>query len=209
MAKVDNRCPECGVFVKQENLPSHLRKAHAKGEEAARLERQSPSARRRGGTRAFPIWTVVIVAVVGVVVLGAVIAYSFAPPPDTTTPVTQMCVQHQGLGVHWHAQLSITILGSPFTIPANIGIVSSTCYRPLHTHETNGVVHIELPAARTVTLRDFFAIWGQPFSQSQILTSVADATHEIVMFVNGVPSGAYANLVLVDAQTASIEYRTL
>jgi hypothetical protein len=70
------------------------------------------------------------------------------------------------------------------------------------------VIHIELPAARPVYLRDFFAIWGQPFSQSQILTSVADASHEIVMFVNGVPSGAYANLALVDGQTVSIEYRT-
>jgi hypothetical protein len=120
-----------------------------------------------------------------------------------------MCVQHSTYRVHNHAQLSITILGSPYTIPANIGIVSETCYRPLHTHENNGVIHIELPAARPVYLRDFFAIWGQPFSQSQILTSVADATHEIVMFVNGAPSGAYANLALVDGQTVSIEYRTL
>jgi len=209
MAKAENHCPECGVFVKRENLPSHLRKAHGKSEEAARIERQIPAAQRRGGSRPFPIWIVLIV-VVAVVGSGAYVAYRLSPPPgEDTTPLTEMCVQHTGLGIHWHAELTITILSTPYTIPADIGIVSTTCYRPLHTHLPDGRIHIELPGPRTVYLKDFFAIWGQPFSQNQVLTYVADATHEVVMFVGGVRSSAYENLVLLDLLNISIEYRTL
>jgi len=210
MSKAEDHCPECGVFVKQENLPSHLRKAHGKSEEAARLERGNPSAQRRRGSRPFPIWIVLIVVVVAVVASGAFIAYRLSPPPaEDTTPLTEMCVQHTAELIHSHAHLAITILGSPYAIPAGIGIFSAACYRPLHTHEADNSIHIELPGSRTVYLKDFFTIWGQPFSQDRILSHSADATHEVVMSVGGVPSGVYGNLVLLDGQSITIEYRTL
>jgi hypothetical protein len=211
MEKAENHCPECGVFVKPENLPSHLRKAHGKSEEAARLERRTPSAQRRRGSRPFPLWVVLLVVVVAVVASGAFVAYRLSPPPaEDTTPLTEMCVQHTpDLSIHWHADLAIAILGTPSTIPADIGIVRDDCYRPLHTHLPDGRIHIELPGPRAVYLKDFFAIWGKPFSRDQVLTYVADATHEIVMFVGGVRSNAYENLALLDLQNISIEYRTL
>lgn len=118
-----------------------------------------------------------------------------------------MCVQHTGLGIHWHVQLNITIDSVPYTIPANIGIVSNTCYRPLHTHETDGVIHIELTSPRPVYLRDFFEIWGQPFSSTRILGYTTDAAHEIVLTVNGSPSSAYENLPLQNGQSVRIAYR--
>lgn len=205
----NSHCPECGVFVKPENLPSHLRKAHGKGEEATRLERRNPGLRSRGRSGNFPLWVILVVALVtGLVAAGAFLAYQYAPPPNEP-PLNEMCVQHSGLGIHNHAQLAITILGSPYTIPANVGIVSSTCYRPLHTHDTSGTIHIELPRPRTVHLSDFFAIWGQTFSRNQVLSYATDAGHEIVMSVGGVPSGAYENLVLLDGQSVSIQYRAL
>lgn len=205
MAKAASHCPECGVFVKRENLPSHLRKAHGLSAEAARVERESPRARRGRRSSAFPLSAVLVfVLIAGLVGTGAFLASR--PPP----PLTEMCVQHSGLGVHWHAHLEIPVLGSPYSIPANIGIVSNTCYRPLHTHENDpGTIHIELPGPRTVYLGDFFAIWGQSFSRDRILSYSADASHEIVMSVGGVASEAYENLSLLSGQNILIEYRAL
>lgn len=210
MAKRDDHCPECGVFVKPENLPSHLRKAHGMVEEAARVERQRPSSRRRTTSRAIPLWMVLVVALIAVMAAGAYVAYrGSGPPTEGLPPLSEMCVRHTGLGIHNHAQLSITITGNPFAVPEGIGLISASCYRPLHTHfdDIPGRIHIELPGPRPVYLKDFFAIWGQPFSQTRILNYVADASHEIAMTVNDVPSSAYENLILQEAQRIVIEYR--
>jgi hypothetical protein len=213
MGKNANRCPECGAFVKPENLPDHLRKAHGKSEEAARIERSRPRPRKAAGNMGLPLWApitvVLIVAGIGVGV------YVSSLPPAPPPPLTEMCVQHAGLGVHNHAHLQILVEGSNYTIPANIGIVSATCYRPLHTHLTDGEIHIELPGPRDVYLRDFFAIWtqtaGSPqvFSRTQILSYAADATHEITFSVNGVPNSAYQDLALLDGQRIVIDYHTI
>lgn len=210
MVRADDHCPECGVFVKPQNLPSHLRKAHGQEEAASRMEKRSPSARSRPGVRTVPTWIVVAVGLVAVLASGAYVASRVSPQtPGEPTPLTEMCVQHGGLSVHNHVQLAIAILGDPFTIPENIGIVSNTCYRPFHTHaqDVPGRIHIELPTPRTVYLKDFFAIWGQPFARDRILNRVADATHEVVMSVNGAASTAYEDLPLIEGQDIRIDYR--
>jgi hypothetical protein len=205
MARADEHCPECGVYVKPANLPAHLRKAHGQTTTAAKLERQARGGRTHGRSRPFPVWLFLLVVLI---VAGASFAYWSSRGGTNETPLTEMCVQHTGGGIHWHAQLNITLIDTPYPIPANIGIVSSTCYRPLHTHEQGpGLVHIELPGLRTVYLRDFFAIWGKQFSQDRILTYTSDATHEVVMFVGGTQSQAYENLVLQDNMSIFIEYR--
>ena len=215
MAMAANRCPECGVFVKGENLPSHLRKAHGMATEATRLERERPRPRARARTSVLPVWVIVLVVIAGLTTAGAYLAYQvdWSTPGETPPPLTEMCVQHTGLGIHNHAHLAIEILGNPYAIPAYIGIVgdpaTSTCYRPLHTHDASGTIHIELPGPRTVYRRDFFAIWEQPFSRDRILSYSADATYEIVMSVGGVPSGAYENLIFLDGQQILIEYRAV
>lgn len=204
-------CPYCDVYVKPENLASHLRKAHAKEEEADALDRSTRKARPRGRARpgrGFPVWGAVFAAIL-VLAVGMVIILPNLIEPGPLPPVDEMCVQHAGLGVHNHVQLQINILGGPYSIPAEIGIVSDTCFRPIHTHENNGVIHIELPAPRPVTLGDFFGIWGQPLSPTQILTYSVDATHELGMSVNGVESTAFADLVLIDGQTIVLDYHTL
>lgn len=205
VARRANHCPECDAFVKTENLPGHLRKAHGKSEEAGVIERAAPRARKRRVRRPLPLWAPILVILV-VAGVGAGIYLGSGPPPSPP-PLTDMCVQHTGLGIHWHVQLNITIDSVPYTIPANIGIVSNTCYRPLHTHKTDGVIHIELTSPRPVYLRDFFEIWGQPFSSTRILGYTTDAAHEIVLTVNGSPSSAYENLPLQNGQSVRIAYR--
>ena len=208
VGKNANHCPECGAFVKQGNLPGHMRKAHGMSEAAARLERSAPRPRRSKARRRLPIWVPVLAAIIAGVV-GTGVYVSTLPPP----PLTDMCVQHTGGGVHYHVELHIRILGLEYSTVANmsdIGIESSTCYRPVHTHGDVPLVHVELPGRRNVYLRDFFEIWGQPFSSSQIMSHYTDATHRIDFTVNGVPDSSFQDLLLVERQPMQsivIEYR--
>jgi len=85
-------------------------------------------------------------------------------------------------GVHWHPTLSITMNGSPFTVPAQIGIDPSLWkdhsldqyaggggVAALHTHDTSGTIHVEVNTShRDFTLHEFLAIWGQPSDGSAI-----------------------------------------
>lgn len=114
---------------------------------------------------------------------------------------------HQRLALHFHPRLTILIEGEPVAVPANIG-VTNRCMAELHTHDDSGTIHLESTgSARTFTLGQFFAVWGQPFSAEQILDRVADDKFEIVMTVDGEPSQAFGDLVLKDEQEIVISYQ--
>ena len=84
------------------------------------------------------------------------------------------------LKMHWHPILTITMNGSPVTIPGQIGIDPSLWkdhsldqygvggLAPLHTHDTSGKIHVESNTVRDFTLHEFLAIWGQPSDGSSI-----------------------------------------
>jgi hypothetical protein len=38
----------------------------------------------------------------------------------------------------------------------------------MHTHDGSGVMHIETNVAKTFTLGQFFALWGQPLSATSV-----------------------------------------
>jgi hypothetical protein len=102
--------------------------------------------------------------------------------------------------------------GQNVTVAADIGILNSgTCLEPVHTHDASGIIHIESPNANTqYTLAQFFQIWNatyhtvtvsgipQPiaFNSTDILGFKADATHKVVLLVDGKPSSEYGSLVL-------------
>src|SRR3990167_9806918 len=70
-------------------------------------------------------------------------------------------------GLHWHPHLTIKILNENIEIPAGIGLGITEQY--IHTHETDGIVHIEFPGlVRESDLRlwRFFEIWGQKFNKN-------------------------------------------
>ena len=52
-------------------------------------------------------------------------------------------------------------LGTPF-------VAAGSCFSWLHTHAADGIIHIESPVKRTFTLGNFFDIWGQPLSATQV-----------------------------------------
>ena len=89
-----------------------------------------------------------------------------APGPSISTPVDQIpCVQGEQLAFHVHVHLSIFLDGQAVTLPAAIGIAPGGCLYWLHTHLSDGIIHIEAPDPRLFVLGNFLDIWKQQFSQ--------------------------------------------
>jgi hypothetical protein len=107
------------------------------------------------------------------------------------------CNAGEQLAYHIHAHLSVYVNGQPKTIPYGIGIKNpipeqtsagpfvsqGDCFYWIHVHDLSGVIHIESPTARTYTLGQFFDLWGQPLSTTQ----VGPATGQVTAFVDGAP----------------------
>ena len=129
---------------------------------------------------------VVVVSLIAVIVVGI---YALTRNPGSALPpYLDICVSGAGRFYHAHAHLSIVINGNPQTVSAGIGIQGG-CLRPLHTHATDGVIHVEPDDGShpDYSLKDFFLIWGQVLNSTQILGFKTDSTHSITLTVNGSP----------------------
>lgn len=165
---------------------------------------------RRTGPRGLGKRRAVLIALIVAVVLGAVSAAAFLPrPPEPPIDVLSTCIKESDIRYHIHVGLRITISGTAFNFPPQIGMEDS-CTRPLHTHDAVPVpqarIHVESAQVRTYYLREFFLVWNEPFSRDRILLYAADATRPIKMFVNGQENDLYENLPLADGQEIEIRY---
>lgn len=71
------------------------------------------------------------------------------------------CDEMEGGAVHLHAHLSVIERGSPVVIPEDVGQpLGGGCAYWLHTHRTDGVIHVESPVVRSFTLGEFIDVWG-------------------------------------------------
>jgi hypothetical protein len=121
-----------------------------------------------------------------------------APASSTTSGATLdgiQCAPLEQLAYHIHSHLQVYVNGQPRALPAAIGILGpvaqQTAYGPfygaqqciywLHTHASDGVIHIESPTKRVYTLGNFFDEWHQPLSRTQ----VASAKGKVSAFLNG------------------------
>lgn len=108
------------------------------------------------------------------------------------------CSSTEQLVFHIHVHLAIYVDGQQRLLPPGVGIgpplqfqqtssgpfvVGGSCFSWLHTHDSSGVIHIESPVQRVYTLGNFFDIWGQPLSATQ----VGPATGTVSATVNGQP----------------------
>jgi len=100
--------------------------------------------------------------------------------------------------VHYHVHLAIFVDGQPRSVPLGVGMVppalvqqtkagpfaqgSNKCLYWLHVHAADGIIHVEAPASNFV-LGQFFGVWGQPLSTSQ----VGPAKGPVHATVNGKP----------------------
>jgi hypothetical protein len=92
--------------------------------------------------------------------------------------------------------LTVFVDGLPRLIPYGVGIapplevepivrgpfaVGGTAFFWLHTHASDGIIHIESPIERTYTLGNFFDIWNEPLGPEQ----VGPANCHVTAFFNG------------------------
>lgn len=67
-----------------------------------------------------------------------------------------------GMAEHYHPHLRIVANGDDVPVPANIGVdVTSGAMSALHTHESDGTIHIKADTKGEVfTLGQLFTQWG-------------------------------------------------
>jgi hypothetical protein len=104
--------------------------------------------------------------------------------PITINGVT--CDPAEQVTYHVHAHLNIRVNGQLEPIPDDVGR-TPTCLFWLHTHATQGVIHVEAPVARSFTLGQFFDVWGKPLSATQVGDWAVPAGSRIWVFLDGEP----------------------
>jgi hypothetical protein len=121
---------------------------------------------------------------------------------------------------HIHAHLTIFVHGKAKQIPFGIGIgqplrgqnttvgpfvEQGTCFMWLHTHTSDGIIHIEAPKLMTFTLGQFFAVWGQKLSANR----VGPDSGKVTTFYNGkVWTGSPADVPLTAAAQIQLDIGT-
>ncbi len=129
------------------------------------------------------------------------------------------------LTFHVHAKLDVFVDGHPVEIPAGIGIeitdpavvdfgtgyggipmkgCDQVCISPLHTHDPDGLVHIEAPSETRFTLGQFFAELGIRLDASCV-AEFCTPDVPVAVFIDGQQqSGNPADIVLGDRQEITI-----
>lgn len=90
---------------------------------------------------------------------------------------------------HYHPHLQIIINDSEVAVPANIGVDPATgAMSALHTHESDGTIHIEADKASEVfTLGQLFVQWGVKLTPTQIGGVQAKDGQKVALTSSGVP----------------------
>jgi len=161
------------------------------------------------GRRFAPI--IAVVALVSVAAAVALPSYLANPPPATTQTTTsngedllsKFLQPNERLAFHIHPELKIFVDGKELTIPANIGIEPAGS-RYIHTHQSDGVIHVESPVLHDFTLGDFFKVWGKRFDETCFDTHCG----QVRVTVNGVGIRNPAGYVLKDRDKIVVEVST-
>lgn len=119
-----------------------------------------------------------------------------APPQGVQQPTAPQgqtvggisCDAMEGAKMHIHQHLVLLDRGQTVIIPPNVGQPPMRrCLYWLHTHTSDGIIHVESPEMRTFTLGEFFTIWGQPLSRTQAASMKAGKGKSLKFWVNGKP----------------------
>jgi hypothetical protein len=110
---------------------------------------------------------------------------------------------------HIHAHLTIYLNGKQVTVPQGVGIASDqSCFYWLHTHTSDGVVHIEFPRNGSPTLGNFLNIWRQSFSQLGFHNELASSA-DWTIYVDGKKvTSDFNHLILQPHQVITIAYNS-
>ena len=115
------------------------------------------------------------------------------------------------LTVHYHAHLDITADGKAVAVPPFIGYVTTGSkalgLAPLHTHQQDGIIHIENSVPATFVLGQFFVEWGVRLTADCVGGLCSGHGKELAFFVNGKKfTGDPATIVLTKHEEIAVEY---
>lgn len=85
------------------------------------------------------------------------------------------CNQLEQTTLHVHAHVAVFVNGQQRSVPQGIGLAGG-CFYWLHSHTADGIIHIESPGPRTHTLGNYFDIWRQPLSPTQVGPAIGPVT---------------------------------
>ena len=119
--------------------------------------------------------------------------------------------------IHWHPHLRIFIGDEEQTIPAGIGIiignvidteVSGMKMSPMHTHDDDGIIHVEQidPTNRTLRLGYLFQVWGEEFNSTCIFSFCSSEDMALKMTVNGGQNREFDGYIPQDKDDIVIRY---
>ena len=143
-------------------------------------------------------WVAAGVLIIGVVIFGGARFFATRPPLSESEIISTQ-------GIHWHTELSITILGQKQDIPANVGL--GIAEQPIHTHEKDNIIHLEftgLVKKDDIRFGRFFEIWGKEFNQDCIFTKCNGDEGKVKMSVSGEPNFEFENYVMRDGDKIEI-----
>jgi hypothetical protein len=144
---------------------------------------------------------IVIGLVAAVVATIAFVSYKLDNPIDNGFSLVDgiPCETTEFTTYHIHAHLDIFVNGQSLTVPQSIGIEDNTCLYWLHTHKTDGIIHIESPQPRDFSLGQFFDIWkstktGMPPSDEPLIYVNGNV---VTTKLKDTPLNAHDEIVLV------------
>ncbi len=138
----------------------------------------------------------ILIIVVGIFIIAWFLVSKFSSPKSEI--VTKN-------GLHWHSELDIKIFGQIQEIPANIGL--GIAENPIHTHDTDNVIHMEFPGLVTkddLKIGQFFKIWGKKFDKNCIFEECSGPDGKLKMLVNGKDSSEFENYMMQDGDKIEI-----
>lgn len=165
--------------------------------EKQKKERQQGQLQKSKQFKKLLLWVLILTGVAAAL-FGAWRALSQIPKNPPQVDVKNSCINHVNLTLHIHPHLEILVDEKAEEIPANIGIPSANCMRPLHTHDKTGTIHIEWKTAHTFLLKDLFTVWDQQFYREG---------YKVTMTVNGQENTDLENLKLIDKDQIVLKYQ--
>jgi hypothetical protein len=127
----------------------------------------------------------------------------YASLSDRLQPLGLNALSQEALQFHIHQHLDIFVNGKPVAggVPALIGINDNSYITELHTHATDGIIHVESARKVDFTLGQFFAEWAV-FLNAKCIGGYCNG---LKWYVNGVRQvGNPQKLVLKDHEEIAI-----
>lgn len=127
-------------------------------------------------------YTMIVIPVVAAVAAIGIVAAILYQPPEVQAISGVECHSREVTNYHVHAHLDVFVDGQERGVPDRLGILSS-CLFWLHTHDGEGIIHVEAPSQREFTLGQLLDIWDETHRTSE----------EFFSSVSGKPVTAYVN----------------